>query len=93
VEDRIELIVGDVCQAGVLPAEETYELILANLTCRLLASLLPVLKERLAPGGVFILSGLLDAQEDAIREAIALSGLEVSAIFRMGEWLAVRAKR
>jgi ribosomal protein L11 methyltransferase len=89
VEDHIELIVGDVCQAGVLPDGEVYDLILANLTCRLLASLLPVLKERLAPGGVFILSGLLDAQEDAIREAIALSALEISAILRQGEWIAV----
>ncbi|MDR0876089.1 MAG: 50S ribosomal protein L11 methyltransferase [Clostridiales Family XIII bacterium] len=91
VEDHIELIVGDVCQAGVLPDGEEYDLILANLTCRLLAALLPALRLRLAPGGMFILSGLLDAQEEAIREALAASGLEVLTIFRMGEWLAVLA--
>ncbi|GHU61160.1 ribosomal protein L11 methyltransferase [Clostridia bacterium] len=91
VSDGIELIVGDVCVDGVLPKGEFYDLILANLTCRLLASLLPVLKKRLALRGSFILSGLLDTQEGAIREAVCASGLAVSRILRQGEWIAVLA--
>ena len=89
ISERIELIIGDVCEPGVLPDDEPYDLILANLTLNLLATILPNLKGRLAPGGMFILSGLLETQESQLRDLLPSIGLECTQIIRQGEWIAV----
>ena len=89
VKNQVELVIGDACLPGILKENEVYDVILANLTMKILTSILPNLKGRLAPDGVFILSGLLDVQEEQIYDFLIYEGLKIKEIVRQGEWIAV----
>lgn len=59
-------------EASTTPIDEVegrYDLILANIRCPTLVPMRDALAERLAPGGVLVLSGLLTSEESEVREA------------------------
>jgi len=92
VSDRITLIHGDI-NANVLPEGVSYDLVTANLFLPIINSILRSLKGVLKDDGAMLLSGLLDAQEDRIVEALENEGLLAAEIVRNGEWLMVEARR
>jgi ribosomal protein L11 methyltransferase len=69
-----------------------YATVLANIEAKTLVELAPSLVERVAPGGLLVLSGILAAAvapgqvDDVLRAFIAL---EVGAVRSMGEWIAI----
>lgn len=71
-----------------------YDLIFANIFARPLALLAKDLRRHLAPGGVAILSGLLNTQENMVLAAHRLQRLHLWRRLRLGEWsvLVVRKK-
>jgi ribosomal protein L11 methyltransferase len=91
--DRIDLIHGDILDAGLIRTKAAYRIITANLTSGILKLLLPRFAELLAADGVLILSGILDAQEDGLRESLENTGYHASYIGRKGEWIAIEAAR
>ena len=93
VQEKISLIVGDVAEEGVLPSHTRYDLIAANLTCSLLEKLLAMLKGALKDEGTILLSGLLDAQEDRIRETLENEGMRPVLVEKSGEWLMVEVRK
>jgi len=72
--------------------EERFEMVLANLTADALASLLPRFPQRLEPGGILVLSGLLDGDEEPFREALAAKAFRPLEIKRGGEWRTIVAR-
>jgi len=93
VSGVIELVNGDVTEEGVLPLGPSFDLITANLTCSLLERVLSVFKRLLKEEGSVILSGILDAQEERIMEALENEGLRAVNVLRNGEWLLVEARK
>ena len=69
--------------------DDRYELILANLTADILLFLLPALQEAkaLLPGGLLLISGILDVRWPEVRDKIEEIGLEVVEILEEGEWM------
>lgn len=80
----------DETPAGAL--DERYDTVLANIEAKTLIELAPALVERVAPGGLLVLSGILapavaPAQvEDVTR---AFRALELGVVRQMGEWVAM----
>ncbi len=72
--------------------EERFEMVLANLTADVLASLLPRFPQRLEPGGFLVLSGLLDGDEEPFREALAAKAFRPLEIKREEEWRTIVAR-
>lgn len=68
-------------------------LILANINSAAILELLADIDRMLAPGGILVLSGILDVQEDAIREALGAGGFEIAKRRCQGEWVAMWARR
>ncbi len=65
----------------------SYDVITANIEARVLIPMAPDLESRLAHGGLLVLSGILDSQQDEVRAAFsALQLLEAPAD---GEWIAL----
>lgn len=58
-----------------VPRSARFDLVCANILARPLVRLAPAIAARLAPGGVVVLSGLLDYQEAAVRAAYRAQGL------------------
>jgi ribosomal protein L11 methyltransferase len=81
VADRV-----DVRPAGEMP-EATFEVVVANIGAAALRDLAPALRERVAPGGTLVLSGLLDPPPPAV--AAAFAPLAVVADDRDEGWTAL----
>jgi len=63
-----------------------YDLIVANILARPLCHMAGDLKRHLAPGGIAVLSGLLNRQEAQILAAHRARGLTLAARIRIGVW-------
>ncbi len=70
---------------------ETYPLVVANIQAEVLVPRAADVIARVAPGGLLILSGILDVQRDKLLEAYASLKLEESPA--QGEWLALVYRR
>lgn len=64
-----------------------YDLIVMNILAPPLLKLAADAEHRLATGGVLIISGILLWQEDQIREAYQVLGLELSFRIAVGDWV------
>jgi len=71
--------------------EGSFGVVTANIEARVLIPMAPELEARVAKGGLLVLSGILETQEDAVRAAF--SRLEVLEIPRDGEWIALVLRR
>jgi ribosomal protein L11 methyltransferase len=70
-----------------------YDLVFANILARPLISLAQDIKGALKPGGVAILSGLLRAQERAVKAAYLSRGFRVRFAVRRDAWVALVLER
>ncbi len=78
-------------QQGGIPANERYDLILANLTADLLQHLAPEIAAATAPGGRLIASGFLTARQQEVAQALANVGLHPTKIRTEDDWSALVA--
>ena len=85
---RVAIFLGGIeCLAG------SFDRILANMIWEEVSPLLPAIASLLSPGGVVVLSGILDEREqDAIRGLRAVE-LEPRSIAKDGEWRTIAAAR
>ena len=70
-----------------IAAHAPYDFILANILAGPLVSLARAMEANLAPGGVLLVSGLLQWQESAIRESYQSLGLELASRVVVGDWV------
>ncbi|HET7342808.1 MAG TPA: 50S ribosomal protein L11 methyltransferase, partial [Methylomirabilota bacterium] len=82
VGDRVSCVVDD---AATLIAEPA-PLVLANLLAAAHRALAPRYPRLVAPGGVLIAGGLLDAENDDVAAALAAHGLALEAGRRLEGW-------
>jgi ribosomal protein L11 methyltransferase len=89
VEHAVIVVPGELSALG--PGQ--FNLVVANLQRDAIEALLPSLHDRLAPGGLLILSGLLLDDEQPVRVALSSRSLRVIEELRENEWLALTAAR
>lgn len=73
---------------GVPPAFPRADVIIANITARVLVPMAQVLAAKLKPRGRLILSGYAERSRGDIERAMAAAGLRVRAQRNDGEWIA-----
>ena len=69
------------------------DVVVANLMADLVMMLSPAAASQLAPGGLYITSGILDIKEETVAEAIRAAGFGIIEMMHDGEWRAVVAVR
>lgn len=89
VAGRVALIIGSIDRIR----QETFEMVLANLTTATIQRLMPGLIDHVEPGGYLVLSGILDEEESQMRHVILESALELTECDRTGEWRTFTARR
>ena len=89
MESRITLVRGTVAD---LPTD-AFDLILGNIRCDVLLSMLPELTARLAQGGRIVFSGILESEGETFREGLVRGGLSVLDVRGEGRWIAVVGRR
>ncbi len=80
---------------GTLDAIKTtgYDVILANINRNVILASLPRLAEQLTPNGILLLSGILQQDEDILREGIAAAKLKFEGLLSRGKWLALKVTK
>jgi ribosomal protein L11 methyltransferase len=86
---EIEWVVGDLRKVRY----GRFDLVVANLTAKVIVEELKELSERLGAGGVLILSGILDSQFSLIRSTLRNTGLKGPRVRRKGEWVCLTATK
>lgn len=80
----------DASTTDVADVAATYPVVVANIEARVLIPMAPVLAARVAPGGLLVLSGILDGQEASVLAAYqAERAFSQEALGREGEWVSL----
>lgn len=88
VQDAVQV------EAGSVPTSGMFDLILANILADVVADLLLYedLAQRLAPGGVMLLAGIIDHRRHLVDLALAARSLRLVDSLRDGDWWALVAR-
>ena len=70
-----------------------YDIVVANIQAQVLIPLLPQGIKCLKPGGIYIMSGIIDDKEQEVVDACEANGLKVLEINHRGEWVLVTASK
>lgn len=87
VGDRVHVIAGDA--RVLLPLLAPVRVVVANIISSVLLELSPLVRAALAPDGRAILSGLLVAERDAVRDALERDGWVMEDLDEEGSWWSV----
>ena len=96
LDDRgFKLIIGNLIDDENVQKEvgTGYDLVVANILAEVLVPLLPAGIRCLRPGGIYIMSGIIEDKEKTVVEACEKYGLLVHEVNRQGEWVSVTASK
>jgi len=85
VNDSVEVLQGEITDIK----ESDFDLILANIQKNILVEIAPEIYSRLKPGGIVILSGLLDYDEADIKNDFSALGLLFLETRKLDSWIAI----
>ena len=94
-KDRYKVLAGDVITDKSLVDElaaQQYELVLANIVADVIIPLSARVDRFLAPGGMFLCSGIIDTRADEVRAALESHGLTIVDRWEQKGWVAFSAR-
>lgn len=94
--DRYEVMIGNIIDDKKVQDAAgygKYDIVTANILADVLVALTPVILNQLAPGGIYITSGIIDDKEKTVVDAVKAAGLTVLEIHHQGEWVSVTAQK
>ena len=95
-KDQYEVMIGNIIDDKEVQDKvgyEKYDIVAANILADVLVPLTPVILHQLKTGGIYITSGIIDAKEETVVEAVKEAGLEVLEVTYQGEWVSVTARK
>lgn len=94
--DRFDMLIGNIITDRELQEKVgfgCYDVVAANILAEVLVPLTPVIVNQLKPGGIYIVSGIIDDKENLVTEAVKAAGLEVLEVRHQGEWVGITARK
>lgn len=95
-KEQYEVMIGNIIDDKEVQDKvgyEKYDIVVANILADVLVPLTPVILHQLKTGGIYITSGIIDAKEETVVEAVKAAGLEVLEVTYQGEWVSVTARK
>lgn len=92
---RVNDLAGDI-ELSTTPVdamEKTYDIVIANILTHILLHIREGLQQRVAPGGILLLSGITDEQVDEVREAFVGGDFSEVGMTQKGEWVCFELRR
>ena len=89
VEDRLTVLVGDLSDK----ASGVYDLITANIVAAAILSLAPHVPALLAPGAVFIASGIIDTRKEEVLAGLRAAGQEPFDVREKRGWVCIVCRK
>ena len=89
VEDRLTVLVGDLSDK----ASGVYDLITANIVAAAILSLAPHVPALMAPGAVFVASGIIDTRKEEVLAGLRGAGLEPFEVREKRGWVCIVCRK
>lgn len=86
---NIEILYGDLMEV----VKGKAEIVVANILAPIVMILCDGVKEFINEGGFFIASGILNTQEEMIKEKMKAVGFKIEEVIADGEWVCIVAKK
>ena len=85
---QLQAYAGDVIHDNALMKSlgSGYDLVLANIVADVIIALAPNVRPFMAPGALFICSGIIDGRDDEVISALKAAGFEIAEHRRLEEW-------
>lgn len=87
--EKFTLITGNLAD----PVNEQFDLVAANILSEVILVLLDDVKRVMKNGGMFICSGIIEKNKDAVLQKMKSAGFEISDIQTEQEWVAIAGKK
>lgn len=94
-KDRYTVLAGDILTDSSLKAQlssRKYNMVLANIVADVIIPLSAHVRELLAPGGVFLCSGIIDTRSEEVLKALEQNGLSPTGRKDRDGWVSFAAK-
>ena len=87
-KERFRILAGDILSDAGLRRElgTGYDIVLANIVADVIRVLAPLVPDFLAPGGVFITSGIIEGRQEELRRALEDAGFAILEHKCQEEW-------
>ena len=72
---------------------ESYDLVLANIVADVIIPLAPAAMELMAPGGIFLCSGVIDTRADEVKAALEKAGMKHILKREQNGWVSFQAEK
>lgn len=89
VQDRFKVLVGDLSDK----ASGVYNIITANIVASAILSLAPHVPALMAPGAVFIASGIIDTRKEEVLEGLRAAGLDPFEVHEKRGWVCIVCRK
>jgi len=87
-KDRFQVYAGDVISDEGMRKMlgEGYEIVMANIVSDVIIPLSATVRRFMAPGGVFVTSGIIEGRQDEVRAALVKNGFTIEGSYSQEEW-------
>ena len=89
LSDRVRAEQGDLLEH----VDQVCDVCVANIIADVIIGFAQPLRAHIAPGGIFICSGIINEREQDVASALLSAGYTVEEIRHKGEWTAIKARR
>lgn len=93
LDERIQVVLGELTLAEAGRMAGQYDLVIANIIAHVIGAIAPQLALTLAPDGVLIVSGIIEARRPDAEGPLLASGLELVEQVNIDDWLALLLRK
>jgi ribosomal protein L11 methyltransferase len=89
LSDRVQVVLGTLDEAAAQRMTGQYDLALANIIAQVIGSIAPQLAQVLAPNGLLVVSGIIEARLQDAEGPLLEAGLELVEQCMIEDWIAL----
>lgn len=93
LSERIQVVLGVLGEAEAARMAGQYDFVIANIIAHVIGSIAPQLAQVIAPTGVLVVSGIIEARRADAEAPLLAAGLELIEQVMIDDWLALVYRR
>lgn len=93
LSERVAVVLGVLDEAQAQRTAGQYDLVVANIIAHIIGSIAPHLARVLAPSGLLVVSGIIEARRHDAEDPLLAAGLELVEQTSIEDWLALVYRR
>jgi ribosomal protein L11 methyltransferase len=86
LEDKVKVVLGLLDASEAVRMAGQYDMVLVNIIAHVIGGMAPQLAQVLAPGGLLIASGIIEARRQDAEPALLATGLELIDQANIDDW-------